>query len=105
MFTIIVLSTYFTSVLQVYTSILTMIGTLVNMFTVGKFGKRPITLVSMALCAFSMLGIGMHMVIATYFSFSNTWIPMILLNTLFFFSGYGVFPIPWMLVSEIYPTK
>lgn len=92
--------------LQVYTSILTLIGTLMNVFTVAKFGKRPITLVSMALCAFSMLGIGMHMVAVNYFSFSlGTWIPMILLNALFFFSGYGVFPIPWMLVSEIYPTK
>jgi len=76
-----------------------------NVFTVAKFGKRPITLVSMALCAFSMIGIGMHMVAVNYFSFSCTWIPMILLNALFFFSGYGVFPIPWMLVSEIYPTK
>jgi len=76
-----------------------------NVMTVAKFGKRPITLTSMALCALSMLGIGMHLVAVTYFSFSSTWIPMILLNTLFFFSGYGVFPIPWMLVSEIYPTK
>ncbi|XP_025416372.1 facilitated trehalose transporter Tret1-like isoform X2 [Sipha flava] len=89
----------------VYTSILTLMGTLMNVLTVSKFGKRPITLVSMALSAFSMLGIGMHMVSVTYFSFSCTWVPMVLLNTLFFFSGYGVFPIPWMLVSEIYPTK
>ncbi|XP_026812036.1 facilitated trehalose transporter Tret1-like [Rhopalosiphum maidis] len=89
----------------VYTSILTLVGTLLNVLTVAKLGKRPITLVSMALCAFSMLGIGIYMVSTTYFSFSSTWIPMILLNALFFFSGYGVFPIPWMLVSEIYPTK
>uniref|UniRef100_A0A2S2PE19 Facilitated trehalose transporter Tret1-1 n=1 Tax=Schizaphis graminum TaxID=13262 RepID=A0A2S2PE19_SCHGA len=89
----------------VYTSILTLVGTLLNVLTVARLGKRPITLVSMALCAFSMLGIGIYMVSTTYFSFSSTWIPMILLNALFFFSGYGVFPIPWMLVSEIYPTK
>lgn len=84
---------------------LTLVGTLLNVFTVAKFGKRPITLISMTLCALSMLSVGMYMVAVTYFSFSCPWIPMILLNALFFFSGYGVFPIPWMLVSEIYPTK
>ncbi|XP_050534687.1 facilitated trehalose transporter Tret1-like [Daktulosphaira vitifoliae] len=89
----------------VYTSILTLIGTLLNVFTVAKFGKRSITLMSMTLCALSMLGIGFYMITVKYFSFENSWIPMILLNTLFFFSGYGVFPMPWMLVSEIYPTK
>ncbi|XP_050428914.1 facilitated trehalose transporter Tret1-like isoform X2 [Adelges cooleyi] len=89
----------------VYTSVLTLVGTLLNVLTVAKFGKRPITLVSMTLCASSMLGIGFYLVGVNHFSLVCPWIPMLLLNTLFFFSGYGVFPIPWMLVSEIYPTK
>ncbi|XP_008483812.1 sugar transporter ERD6-like 14, partial [Diaphorina citri] len=83
------------------TASLQLAGGLSCIFLVHKLGKRFLSLVSMSLCATCILSI------ATYTLFKEeidqSWIPLVLFAVMFYALNLGVSPIPWMLVSEVFP--
>ncbi|KAI5749365.1 hypothetical protein M8J76_006795 [Diaphorina citri] len=87
----------------VMTASLQLAGGLSCIFLVHKLGKRFLSLVSMSLCATCILSI------ATYTLFKEeidqSWIPLVLFAVMFYALNLGVSPIPWMLVSEVFPQR
>ncbi|KAI5724892.1 hypothetical protein M8J77_008456 [Diaphorina citri] len=79
--------------------VLSITGSLLSSLTVNKFGKRPMSLWSTAICFIFTLMLG--------FCAMNLhwpgWIPLVVFCTCYWFSGYGVLPLPWMLMSEVFP--
>lgn len=85
------------------TASLQLAGGLSCIFLVHKLGKRFLSLVSMSLCASCILAI------ATYTLFkediNQSTIPLIMFAIMFYSLNLGVSPIPWMLVSEMFPQR
>jgi Arabinose efflux permease len=84
----------------VLTSVLGITGSLASSLTVNKFGKRPMTLWSMAICfvftiALAICAMNVHW---------PGWIPLTVFCVCFWISDYGILALPWMLMSEIFPT-
>ena len=79
------------------------------MVTVRSLGKRPIALVSLLGCALGTVIIAINEFIRKTTdnneATEHCWIPFIMFIVLTFFTGYGVAPIPWMLVSEVFPFR
>lgn len=95
--------------LQVIMSVTQFGATVLCMVSVQSLGKRPIALVSVLGCAVSTVVIAINEFIrmGSYDSEDkeHCWIPFIMFLVLTFFTGYGVSPIPWMLVSEVFPFR
>lgn len=85
---------------------------------IKPLGKRKIALISMSGTCISMaaLAIYSHKVLPsglTSFDKHMTsshdnalgYIPMIFIYTLAFFTSFGLIPVPWMLLSEVFPFK
>lgn len=85
----------------VMTGVLSITGSLVSTFTVNKFGKRGMSLWSTAINTFftlilSICAMNLHW---------PGWISLTILCICFWVSGYGMSPLPWMLISEVYPVQ
>lgn len=95
--------------LQVIMSVTQFGATVMCMLSVQSIGKRPIALVSILGCAISTVVIAINQFIQTKSSSNedteHCWLPFIMFLVLIFFTGYGVGPIPWMLVSEVFPFR
>lgn len=91
--------------LQVYSGAGTLLGAFLNMFTVKYIGKRQLLIFSILIstaCQFTLgvFGLG-HLKSIT----NNAWLPFGLFCCISFISGYGITPIPWILLGEIFPMK
>ncbi|CAH0381583.1 unnamed protein product [Bemisia tabaci] len=69
------------------------------------FGKRKIALFSNGIAAASIIGIG---VFCSFFLDASeypylVWFPSILLLVINFLSGFGLYALPWQLMSEVFP--
>ncbi|XP_037050613.1 facilitated trehalose transporter Tret1-like isoform X2 [Bradysia coprophila] len=103
------------------TSVVALLGLLANIVCtciIKVTGKRKLWLVSMAGTLLSCLGLGTYaynFIPSGWSSFDKhepivveghfNYIPMILFFTLAFFTSVGVTPIPWILLSEVFPFK
>lgn len=84
----------------VMTGVLSITGSFVSSFTVNKFGKRGMCLWSTAIntlftLILSICAMNLHW---------PGWFPLTILCICFWVSGYGMSPLPWMLISEVYPV-
>lgn len=76
------------------------------MCLVRLVGKRALSLVSMSGCAFSCLSLGAYTYVTTQHHWSSVpTIPLLLFCTLYFTINLGISPIPWMLISEVFPNR
>ncbi|KAG8307503.1 maltose permease [Homalodisca vitripennis] len=92
-------STVVFSVIQFTANILCMV-------TVRWTGKRPMALISLLACAISTTTTGLYTVFSEPQAPSQSgWLPFLMFMVLQFFTGYGVAPVPWMLVSEVFPFR
>uniref|UniRef100_A0A8D8UXV6 Facilitated trehalose transporter Tret1 n=1 Tax=Cacopsylla melanoneura TaxID=428564 RepID=A0A8D8UXV6_9HEMI len=85
----------------VLTGILSITGSFVSTITVNKFGKRGMSLWSTAIntgftLALSVCAMNLHW---------PGWVPLTIFCICFWVSGYGMLPLPWMLLSEVYPLQ
>lgn len=80
------------------------VSTALCMATVRFTGKRPMALVSFFACAIATITIGVYTFV-TETSTQASWLPFIMFMVLQFFTGYGVIPVPWMLVGEVFPMR
>lgn len=98
--------------LTVLSALLGMGGNVLCMFTVAWCGKRPLALVSIGGMALSCLGLGSYHLFmssstgaAVGAELESHWLPLALFIALFFFHSFGIGPIPWMLLSEVFPYQ
>uniref|UniRef100_A0A1B6CRC6 Major facilitator superfamily (MFS) profile domain-containing protein n=1 Tax=Clastoptera arizonana TaxID=38151 RepID=A0A1B6CRC6_9HEMI len=68
-------------------------------------GKRVISFISMILCSAMCLSLGWYSMVQEKYGYSNPWIPLTLFIILFFSMSLGISPIPWTLLSEIFPPR
>lgn len=85
----------------VLTGILSITGSFVSTITVNKLGKRGMTLWSTGINTFFTL---MLSICAMNLQWPG-WIPLTIFCTCFWVSGYGMLPLPWMLLSEVFPLQ
>nr|CAD7592964.1 unnamed protein product [Timema genevievae] len=100
---------------QVVSALIGFFGCLLCMVSVFWVGKRPLSLVSVggSAAASILLGVYAYAVlpdagsegprISTDNGASSSWIPMALFVALSFTHSFGSMPIPWMLLSEVFP--
>lgn len=79
------------------------LGGLTCILTVKFLGKRKLSLISMMLCSIGCLSLGVY----SYYKneIHAPWIPMFLFCALYYSTNVGIGPIPWMLISEVFPVR
>lgn len=91
---------------QVLISCIGFIGVIVCTVSVRYVGKRRLTLASLLGCAVSMLGLALWTLFHAKSANPNTyWTPFVLFTTLSFSFSFGIAPIPWVILSEIFPYR
>ncbi|XP_054266803.1 facilitated trehalose transporter Tret1-like [Macrosteles quadrilineatus] len=90
--------------LTVASALLQITGAIICMLTIHRAGKRLISLISMFMCATSVLSLGGY-ALAARNGFHQPLIPLGLFAALFFFTNIGIAAVPWALISEVFPTR
>lgn len=102
----------------VSTGLLGLIANIVCMVSIKFVGKRRLALTSMAVTALSCISLAIY----AFNTFPPGWtsfdihsetshvtnmgyIPMVLFFMLAFFTSVGVLPVPWILLSEVFPFR
>ncbi|XP_075215625.1 facilitated trehalose transporter Tret1-like isoform X2 [Lycorma delicatula] len=80
---------------------LQIMGCLTGMFTLKLCGKRAVNFLSLTACIASCFIIGISLLVGN----ATPWIPFIFFNVLFFAAGFGVIPLPWTFISELFPVE
>ncbi|XP_022175298.1 facilitated trehalose transporter Tret1-like [Myzus persicae] len=94
------------NVLTVLSAALQGTGALICMCLVRLVGKRALSLVSMSGCALCCLSLGAYTYVTTQHQWSSVpTIPLLLFCTLYFTINLGISPIPWLLISEVFPNR
>uniref|UniRef100_A0A8D8W6D7 Facilitated trehalose transporter Tret1 n=1 Tax=Cacopsylla melanoneura TaxID=428564 RepID=A0A8D8W6D7_9HEMI len=87
----------------VMTASVQLAGGLSCIFLVHKLGKRFLSLVSMSCCSICIISIGIYTLYKD--DINQSWIPLVLFAVMFYSLNLAVSPIPWMLVSEMFPQR
>lgn len=87
----------------VMTASLQLTGGLSCILLVHRLGKRFLSLLSMSLCSLAILSLATYTVFKEVIDLS--WIPLVLFAVMYFSLNLGVSPIPWMLISEMFPQR
>ncbi|XP_060841252.1 facilitated trehalose transporter Tret1-like isoform X1 [Rhopalosiphum padi] len=92
--------------LTVISAVLQVTGAITCICLVRLVGKRTLSLVSMSGCALCCLSLGVYTYTITQLQWSTApTIPLLLFCTLYFTINLGISPIPWLLISEVFPTR
>jgi len=90
----------------VIVSIVGFLGVITCMVLVKIVGKRALTLGSLAGCAASMMALSIWALINLKQPDSEKcWTPFLLFITLSYSFSFGIAPIPWMILSEVFPFR
>lgn len=76
-------------------------GSIVLMMVLKKTGKRYLSFLSMGVCSFSAIALGVY----TSLSLQLPWVALMLFSAVYFMSACGIGPIPWILISEVFPLQ
>lgn len=68
-------------------------------------GKRPLALVSMFGAATCGLFLGGYAYLTQTYHIHISWLPLTLFIGLAFCTNFGILPVPWMLLSEVFPFR
>jgi hypothetical protein len=98
------------SLMQVLSALLGIGGNVLCMFTVAWCGKRPLALTSIGGMAVACTALGSYHLYMSSFMEEEVgaethWLPLVLFVGLFSFHSFGIGPIPWMILSEVFPYK
>lgn len=86
---------------QIIGTVLTMLGSLTATLSLRRLGKRGLTFLSMGLSIATSMGLGLYLSLGLH----HGWIALGLFFLNFFVVPLGVMPIPWMLISELFPLR
>lgn len=94
---------------QAFSVALAIIAGVLTVFFVSRLGKRLLTLMTLSICSVCYIAIGLIGVYCNNLEKSNqvfiSWLILILYLTSTFMSSFGIMPISWILLSEIFPMK
>lgn len=94
---------------QAFSVALAIIAGVLTVFFVSTLGKRLLTLMTLSICSVCYIAVGLIGVYCIDLEESNqtiiSWITLILYLISTFMSSFGVMPISWILLSEIFPMK
>lgn len=88
---------------QVMTASVQLAGGLSCILSVHRLGKRFLSLLSMSLCTILILCIAVYTLYMK--DIDEPRIPLVLFGLMYYSLNLGVSPIPWMLVSEVFPQR
>lgn len=78
-------------------------GGVICISSVKFVGKRLLSLISLAICSLGSIVVGAYALYKD--EINQPWIPMVTICILYFASNIGIGPIPWMLISEVFPVR
>ncbi|XP_075215646.1 trehalose transporter 1-like protein [Lycorma delicatula] len=76
------------------------IGYFIGMICLRLFGKRVVNFLSLFICVVCCYAIGISLMMGI-----SLMVPFSFFNILFFAAGFGIIPLPWTLISEVFPLK
>ncbi|XP_008184642.1 facilitated trehalose transporter Tret1 isoform X2 [Acyrthosiphon pisum] len=88
-----------------FSVLLSTIGGILTIFFISKFGKRFLTLSALLICSICYIMIGLIGVYWTNSKPLTAWLVLIFFLTTIFLASFGIMPIAWILLSEIFPMK
>lgn len=91
--------------LQAFSVFLSIVGGIMTVFFVNKLGKRFLTLFTLSICSLCYIFIGLIGIYWTNSKPVTSWLVLILYLTTTFMSSFGIMPIGWILLTEIFPMK
>lgn len=89
--------------ITVMTASVQLAGGLSCILSVHRLGKRFLSLLSMSLCTILILCIAVYTLYMK--DIDEPRIPLVLFGLMYYSLNLGVSPIPWMLVSEVFPQR
>ncbi|XP_060837389.1 facilitated trehalose transporter Tret1-like isoform X2 [Rhopalosiphum padi] len=81
------------------------VGGILTVFLVNRLGKRFLTLTTLSICSICYISIGL---IGVYWTDTNqikSWLLLISFFISTFVASFGIMPIGWILLTEIFPMK
>ncbi|XP_029342821.1 facilitated trehalose transporter Tret1-like [Acyrthosiphon pisum] len=75
------------------------------MFLISKLGKRFLTLSTLLISSICYIMVGLIGVYWTNSKPLTAWLVLIFFLTAIFLASFGLMPIAWILLSEIFPMK
>ncbi|XP_065212661.1 facilitated trehalose transporter Tret1-like isoform X2 [Planococcus citri] len=78
-------------------------GGITCILTVKKVGKRKLSLFSMMACSLGCVVLGIYSLYKDQLDIP--WLPTTVFCYLYFSTMVGIGPIPWMLISEVFPVR
>jgi hypothetical protein len=98
---------------QVLTAVIGLIGNVICMLGVRWWGKRPLSLVSIASASMTAFLLGFYVFAVISPEKADTggtsqhlfYIPVALFVLFVLMQSIGVLPIPWMVLSEVFPFR
>ncbi|XP_075231760.1 facilitated trehalose transporter Tret1-like isoform X2 [Lycorma delicatula] len=80
---------------------LQIVGCLTGMICVKLFGKRVVNFLSLITCVICCYMLGISLLVGNI----TPWVLFSFFSILFFAAGFGVIPLPWTLISELFPVE
>ncbi|XP_055693288.1 facilitated trehalose transporter Tret1-like [Lutzomyia longipalpis] len=78
-------------------------GTVISCFTIDRFGRRVLLLISMSVMCVTICGLGVYFYLDIHSSTEGLgWLPLVCLaiyNTAF---AMGIAPVPWLMNGELF---
>lgn len=100
---IILLNNFYSIFLQFGTGVVMLVGGVTCILTVKYLGKRLLSLISMTMSSLGCIILGAYTLYKD--EIQLPCIPMITFCILYFSTTIGISPIPWMLISEVFPVR
>ncbi|XP_072152636.1 facilitated trehalose transporter Tret1 isoform X2 [Bemisia tabaci] len=84
-----------------------LVGAILNVTLLRRFGKRRLTLLCQAAATVSIILLGVY---CSFFDETNrnaslSWIPISLMTSVYFFIGFSLTILPWQLCAEVFPIR
>ncbi|RXG56035.1 hypothetical protein Avbf_17078 [Armadillidium vulgare] len=86
----------------IYTGIAQVIGTVISMFIIDKYGRRILLTVSAATCGIFVTLLGAYFYTLSTGNPWPTWTPLLILFAYIWCYGLGCRSIPWLIGSEMF---
>lgn len=81
------------------------VGGILTVFLVNRLGKRFLTLTTLSICSICYISIGLIGVYWTNSKQIQSWLLLTFFLISTFVASFGIMPIGWILLTEIFPMK
>jgi sugar porter (SP) family MFS transporter len=89
----------------VYLGIINMVGAMLAMTLLDKFGRRPLMITGTGGCVLTLIGMGWFFHTTSAFQHANPSIALALIMAYLLFFEISLGPVFWVMIAEIYPLR